>query len=288
MISRRKVTAAAAAAVLLGSIATAASAAGSTPDWTATCPSHASTSAPGCGSWDNGPSSGTVPGFLPGTAANPNLISVSQDGWTASQGLQVLTADSYHGWTVTATDSDPSNAPGEVLTYPDASFNYYQLDTAPDYDAPPLGYDLNKIGTLVSSFTQSMPPTGDSYIAEAAYDVWLNNWQTEVMFWVDSHKNTNLAVDGCTKVGTYTYSGQTWVLWRNGSGINAFYAFVLSKNETSGTVHLWAMLEELVQLKEIPADSPLTQVPFGWEISDTAGHALKFSVSRLTLSVAGR
>ena len=133
-----------------------------------------------------------------------------------------------------------------------------------------------------------MPPTGDSYIAEAAYDVWLNNWQTEVMFWVDSHKNTNLAVDGCTKVGTYTYSGQTWVLWRNGSGINAFYAFVLSKNETSGTVHLWAMLEELVQLKEIPADSPLTQVPFGWEISDTAGHALKFSVSRLTLSVAGR
>ena len=175
----------------------------------ATCASHASTSASGCGSFDEGASSGQAPGFAAGQQSMPNLLGINQDPWTGGQGPQVLNASSFQNWSVTATDTDPPNAPGEVLTYPNASFNYYQLNTAASgYTIPPAQYDLNNIKSLTSDFTESMPQLSDLN-AEAAYDLWLNNWQTEVMVWVDTSpaKDRNLADDGMTKVGTYTYGG---------------------------------------------------------------------------------
>jgi hypothetical protein len=250
--------------------------------FTADCPNHAPTSAPGCGSWDAGPSSGQAPGFAAGQQSAANYLGVNQDPWSGSQGPQVLTAKSFQDWSVTATDTDPSNAHGEVLTYPDASFNYYQLDTAASgYTAPPEQYDLNKITSLTSDFTESMPQLSD-LDAEAAYDLWLNNWQTEVMVWVDTSpgKDRNLADDGMTKVGTYTYDGQHFALWRNGSGITGFYIFLLDHNETSGTVHLKSMLETMVSLGYIPAASPLTEIPFGWEVSDTGGKPVTLSLTK--------
>jgi hypothetical protein len=36
---------------------------------------------------------------------------------------------------------------------------------------------------------------------------------------------------------------------------------------------------------EIPADSPLTQIPFGWEISDTGGKPVTFSLSRFDVNL---
>ena len=188
---------------------------------------------------------------------------------------------------MTATDTDPSDSPGEVLTYPDASYNYYQLNTqASGYNEPPAQYDLNNITSLTSDFTESMPD--DSKLdAEAAYDMWLNDWQTEVMVWVDTSpaKDRNLADSGDTKVGTYTYDGQNFSLWRNGTGITGFYIFLLDHSETSGTVDLKAMLETMVSLGYIPSTSPLTEIPFGWEISDTGGRPVTFSMSRFDVNI---
>jgi hypothetical protein len=45
------------------------------------------------------------------------------------------------------------------------------------------------------------------------------------------------------------------------------------------------MLETLVSLGEIPATSPLTQIPFGWEISDTGGKPVTFSLSRFDVNL---
>jgi Glycosyl hydrolase family 12 len=254
---------------------------------TLSCPAFGSTSAAGCGSWDAGPSSGQAPGFAAGQQSSSNLLSVNQDPWTGGQGPQVLTASQFQQWSVTATDTDPSNAPGEVLTYPDASFNYYEVDTAASgYSAPPPQYDLNNITSLTSEFTESMPQLSNLN-AEAAYDLWLNNWQTEVMVWVDTSpaKDRNLADDGMTQVGTYVYDGQNFALWRSGSGITGFYVFLLDHNETSGSVDLKAMLQTLVSLNYIPATSPLTQIPFGWEISDTGGAPVTFSMSGFEVSL---
>jgi hypothetical protein len=247
----------------------------------ADCPARASTSASGCGSWDAGASSGQAPGFATGQQASPNLLGVNQDPWSGSQGAQELTASSFQDWSVTATDTDPSDSPGEVLTYPDASFNYYQVSST-----PPAQYDLNNITSLTSDFAESMPDLSN-LDAEAAYDLWLNDWQTEVMVWVDTSpgKDRNLADSGDTEVGTYTYDGQNFSLWRNGSGITGFYIFLLDHNETSGTVDLKAMLETLVSLGEIPATSPLTEIPFGWEISDTGGQPVTFSLSKFDVNL---
>jgi len=257
------------------------------PVFTASCPEHGSTSTPGCGSWDAGPSSGQAPGFAAGLQSSPGLLGVNQDPWTGGQGPQVLTVSSFQAWSVTATDTDPADAHGEVLTYPDASFNYYRLNTAASgYSAPPGQYDLNNITSLTSDFTESMPQLG-GLDAEAAYDMWLNNWQTEVMVWVDTSpgKDRNLADNGMTKVGVYSYGGQDFTLWRQGSGIKGFYVFLLDHNETSGTVDLKAMLETMVTLGYIPAASPLTQIPFGWEISDTGGKPVTFSLSRFGVNL---
>jgi hypothetical protein len=255
--------------------------------FTASCAAQASSSAPGCGSWDAGPSSGQAPGFLAGQQSSTNFLGVNQDPWTGSQGPQVISASSFQDWSVTATDTDPSNSPGEVLTYPDASYNYYQLNTqASGYNEPPAQYDLNNITSLTSSFAESMPADAN-LDAEAAYDMWLNDWQTEVMVWVDTSpgKDRNLADSGDTEVGTYTYDGQNFSLWRNGSGITGFYIFLLDHNETSGTVDLKAMLETMVSLGYIPASSPLTEIPFGWEISDTGGRPVTFSMSRFGVNI---
>jgi hypothetical protein len=255
--------------------------------FTASCPEHGSTSASGCGSWDAGPASGQAPGFAAGQQSSQNFLGVNQDPWTGGQGPQVLSASSFQHWSVTATDTDPSNAPGEVLTYPDASFNYYQTNTvASGYKAPPANYDLTNITSLSSDFTESMPQV-KGLDAEAAYDMWLNEWQTEIMVWVETSpgKDRNLADSGDTKVGTYTYGGQNFSLWRNGSGITGFYVFLLDHNETSGTVNLKAMLETVVSLGYIPATSPLTQIPFGWEVSDTGGKPVTFSMSRFDVSL---
>jgi Glycosyl hydrolase family 12 len=247
--------------------------------FTASCQAHASSSAPGCGSWDAGASSGQAPGFASGQQSSPNLFDVNQDPWSGGQGQQTITASSFQDWSVTATDTDPSNAPGEVLTYPDASVNYYQVDS-------PSQYDLNKITSLTSDFTESMPDISDLN-AEAAYDIWLNNWQTEVMVWVATSpgKDRNLADSGDTKVATYTFDGQKFSLWRNGSGITGFYIFLLDHSESSGMVDLKPMLETLVSLGEIPAASPLTEIPFGWEVSDTGGKPVTFSMSRFDVDL---
>jgi len=249
--------------------------------FTADCPAQASSSAPGCGSWDAGPNSGQAPGFLPGTQSSANYLDVNQDPWTGSQGPQDLTAYSFANWSVTATDTDPSDSPGEVLTYPDASYNYYQLDNPPQYN-------LNNITTLTSDFTESMPNLS-SVDAEAAYDIWLNNWDTEVMVWVATSpgKDRNLADSGDTEVGTYTFGGENYSLWTNGTGINGFYIFLLDHSETSGTVDLLPMLQTLVSKGWIPANSPLTEIPFGWEISDTGGQPATFSLSRFDVTIAG-
>ena len=249
--------------------------------FSASCPAGGPSGAPGCGSWDAGPSSGQAPGFAAGQQSSPNLLDINQDPWSGSQGPQVLNASSFQNWSVTATDSDPAGSPGEVLTYPDASYNYYQLG-----GPLPAQYDLNNISSLTSDFAETMPAVGN-LDAEAAYDMWLNNWQTEVMVWVDTSpgKDRNLADSGDTEVGTYTFDGQTFSLWSNGQGINGFYIFLLDHNESSGTVDLKAMLETLVSLGEIPATSPLTEIPFGWEVSDTGGQPVTLSMSKFDVSL---
>ncbi len=120
-----------------------------------------------------------------------------------------------------------------------------------------------------------MPSRQDNYIAKAAYDIWLNNWRTEVMIWVDNHRQVPIGqLDG-----TYDIYGEKFQLWPDGSGINAYYAFVLQgKQQNSGCARILSALRILVARGDIPSDSIVTDLEFGWEICSTNNVPLSFTV----------
>jgi hypothetical protein len=45
------------------------------------------------------------------------------------------------------------------------------------------------------------------------------------------------------------------------------------------------MMQTLVSLGAIPASSPLTEIPFGWEVSDTGGQPVTLSMSKFDVSL---
>jgi hypothetical protein len=189
---------------------------------------------------------------------------VNNNRWSDDAGPQTIWADSYRNWGVVSKQGPTT----DVKVYPDVEVPYYNTwATIPS---------MRNLAYLRSSFRQYMPPAKDKYIAEAAYDIWLNNWDTEVMMWVDNHGQ----VPAGKVVGTYTIYGEKWQLWQDGSGVNGYYAFVLKgKQQNSGTVHILPALRILVARGDIPASSTVTDLQFGWEICSTRNVPLHFRVA---------
>ena len=61
-------------------------------------------------------------------------------------------------------------------------------------------------------------------------------------------------------------------------GSSVFYALGIRHGQLS-------VLYPMVSLGYIPAASPLTQIPFGWEISDTGGKPVTFSMSSFDVNL---
>lgn len=261
------------------------------PIFSATCPASAPTSLDGCGGVSDGTSTAPEPGFLPDEPANPNDVSTQQNAWSNGHGAQQMTVYSYHDWQVTATDGPSPTA--EILTYPDTSFNYYDA-------ASPARYNIRDLNSVTSSYSETMPPLADNYTAEAAYDVWLNNWATEVMVWTDVHYqgvNCNGAwtpeCSGGTRLGTWMFGTQQWSLWDNGNGVSGFYMWLPddgprdSVSEPSGKIDLLGMLRQTAVSGGFSPSSTLTAIQFGWEIASTNGVPLNFRMNDIEVSVNG-
>ncbi len=179
---------------------------------------------------------------------------------------------------MTSTQADTT----DVKVYPDVQDPIYNSS-----DPNPL---YSSFSSVDSSFAEQMPPTSDNYLAEAAYDMWLNNWDTEVMVWNDNH-GQQLAASGDTLQATMTSGGQTWQLWTNGTGIDGFYIFVpvnssgTEINENSGTVNLNDFVTFLVNKGFIPTTTTYTAIDYGWEISSTNNVPLNFAVSNFSVTL---
>ena len=97
---------------------------------------------------------------------------------------------------------------------------------------------MQNLTYLRSGFRQYMPPAKGNYIAEAAYDIWLNNWDTELMIWVDNHGQ----VPAGKVVGTYTIYGEKWQLWQDGSVSSARACSRTGRNDMyhrTQSAHWW-------------------------------------------------
>jgi hypothetical protein len=205
-------------------------------------------------------------------------LNVSNDMWNCPQhacGRQEVWANSSGNWGVVSTMAKGNTA---VLTYPAVQQQFGASNQ------PAL---LANASELVSTFTQSMPTTAGT-IGEAAYDIWLNDWNTEVMIWVDNQHQTFYQ----PLLGTITFNGQKFRMYMD-HGVSHGYPsgpffFVLQDNETHGTIDILAVFHWLERAGYLSAaKDSLTAVDFGWEICSTNGVPENFSISHYTLTAKG-
>ena len=205
-------------------------------------------------------------------------LNVSNDMWNCPQaacGRQEVWANSSGDWGVVSTMAKGNTA---VLTYP-AVQQQFGANNQPAL--------LANASELVSTFTELMPTTAGT-IGEAAYDIWLNDWNTEVMIWVDNqHQVFDRPV-----LGTATFNGQRFTIYMD-HGVSHGYPsgpffFVLQHNETHGTIDILAVFHWLERAGYLSAAKDgLTAVDFGWEICSTNGVPENFDISHYTLTAKG-
>jgi hypothetical protein len=187
---------------------------------------------------------------------------VYNNEWNKQQaGPQTIWAYSYQHWGVQS--DQPSST--SVKTYPCVQQNFNNPR-------------LSSITRLVSTFAQSMPPVAASYDAEAAYDMFLNRYNGEVMVWVDNHGQTPTG----GVINQAVISGRRYDVYQ---GSAHMFSFVISgRPETSGHVDLLMALQWLLRHHYLTGSDVLTQVNFGWEIASTGGAPMNFTLTKFTLS----
>ena len=183
---------------------------------------------------------------------------------SANPGPQTICGNSESKWEVTSNQRAGNT---EVLTYPSVQVNYNSQD----------GYALSRFSSMTSSWAEQMPSVS-GLDAEAAYDIWLNDLNKEVMVWVDNHGQTPAG----SKVAAYSVSGATWDLYVTSD--NSYMAFVREGNADSGSVDLFTLLKDLEGRGLLSSSDILWQVNFGFEISSTGGRPTSFSVTNYSLN----
>jgi hypothetical protein len=186
----------------------------------------------------------------------------------------ILHANSHSDWEVVAKQGACPTSDCAVEAYASAQYRY---------DNRPGEETIASITEMTSTFAQSMPSGSlgsNGFDAEAAYDIWLNNYALEVMIWVDNQGQTPAG----GRIGTATLAGAAFTVYRSGHT----YSFVSGRNEASGSVNILDALDWLVSEHDASSSSYLTQFNFGWEICSTGGHTDTFSVRGLGLAQSFR
>jgi len=196
-----------------------------------------------------------------GTFNTSDGFNLYNNKWNSSgnPGPQQICGNSGRDWQVTSTQRAGNTA---VLTYPSVQKNYPNRA-------------LSSFTSMTSSYAEDMHAVAGTD-GEAAYDIWINDLNKEVMFWVDNHGQTPAG----SKVATVTLGGLTWNYYKT----SGYYAFVLDHNAATGTVDLLAGIRYLISRGDLSASDKLWQVNFGFEICSTAGAPETFTVSNFSLA----
>jgi hypothetical protein len=207
------------------------------------------------------------------TGSDGTNTTVGQDVWNPISGWsQTLYVTSPGNWNVTANLPAGNTA---VVSFPNTGESYNSNL-------------LSSFSSMYSSFSENMHPTAGTS-AEAAYDIWLNNWNNEVMI---QHDMVNRGGPCGPVLATATFGGhggvpvQSWNLCQYGSeliwqvpGKGARYG------EQSGSVDILSMLDWLVNNGGyLPHGSSLTAIGYGFEICSTGGADENFQITGFTIT----
>jgi hypothetical protein len=158
-----------------------------------------------------------------------------------------------------------------VISFPNVGYTYAPNTPLADFSS------------IDSTFTEEMNAT-PSTKAWAAYDIWLNNWQDEILI-----QNDYVDHGGCHFMATVKFGGvggvpvQPWELCNWGKEI--IWSLADGK-EQSGTVDILAILKWLAGKGYVPEQSDLTAISYGWEICSTGGKPETFTISRFTVAAS--
>lgn len=195
---------------------------------------------------------------------NHGFIVYNNEWNTSVAGPQTIWAYNFHHFGVESNQSRTT----EVKTYPCVQKNYNNVR-------------YTRFKGLVSTFTESMPHARN-FDAEAAYDLWLNNYKIEVMMWFDNHRQRP-AGNIIKRINIF---GKRFAVWKSGNSLFSFA--LLGKQERRGRAHLLSALRWLVRHHYLSRSVRVTQVNFGWEIAYTSSRARDFTLTRYSLKTGLR
>jgi hypothetical protein len=211
------------------------------------------------------------------TSSDGSNTYVGQNVWGPIPGYtQTLYAQGPGSWYVKANGPASNTA---VVSFPNTS---QQSFGSPN--------KLTDFTAIYSSFSEKMPATSGTR-AEAAFDIWLNNWADEVMI---QHDMVNRGGPCSPVVKTVMFGGkggvpvQSWNLCKYNSeiiwqvaGTGGVYGF------HSGSVDILAMLNWLVDNGHLPQGSALDNgLGYGFEICSTGGVDEDFEVTSFSITIS--
>jgi hypothetical protein len=189
--------------------------------------------------------------------------------WSGDAGPQTITACAWNRWTVVSNQPGTGTDDG-VKTYPDTQ-RHVSLPVA-------------SLSSLPSSFDVTVPPGGGTVPARgkqwnAAYDLWLDNWATEVMVWNTWTMNWQYWYNVRGGVDA-VIDGVTYHAFTNGSAV----WFVRATPTDKGTVDLAHLLQWAVAKGWIRPSAVLQEVEYGFEVAYT-GEPTAFTLNDYTLTL---
>jgi len=178
---------------------------------------------------------------------------VNNDAWSGSAGPQTIQVCDQSSWNAV---SDQSDNQGQIETYPDTEYDIGGRD-----DQPPSN-DIAATNSITSTFSEAFPSAGDW---DAAYDIWLNNWTTEIMIWNQWSGSNSYWPAQATQ--TLSLDGVPYSFYNNGGELMFFRQTQVS----SGSVDILAALQWLVSQGLVKSSDVPWQLEYGVEISATTG-----------------
>jgi hypothetical protein len=190
---------------------------------------------------------------------------VNNDAWSSSHGPQTVNVCGRSSWY--AVSDQPNNA-GAVETYPDTEYDVGGRNTL---STEPISH----FNSITSTFSEAYPSAGSW---DAAYDLWLNNWTTEIMIWNEWSGAQSYWPDQATT--SLTLDGVPYKFYNNGGEL----MFFRDTQVKSGSVDIlaafqWLVSQGLVQSTDVP-----TQLEYGVEVCYTSGSET-FPMTGLTFNL---